>query len=332
MLSPDNFVQNPGYAQNFNRYSYAYNNPLKYTDPDGEFITWSISASGFSIGYNFTPVGVPLGAGINVGWKDGGAVGVYVEAAYRVGGTGMGIGGGVSQSLDYHFNGGLSTTTSESVYGSIGPLTFSYSMSQTYNMSNRSWNHDWGVSAGIGGGDEEFGAGFSISYGSSGKWSLGAGGFFDPGAATVYRSPVDDNFGGENGECALRCFEEFAESYNMPNFDYEYWLEQNGGVLGVSPWDVEGIVNNSGVFSSNSILSNPNEVVTAFQDNKRVMMGFQTETGGAHAVMINKIKVYKSGKYRVYFKETSPGRIAPYTSTNFISIPGSRLWTFYPND
>jgi hypothetical protein len=37
MLSPDNFVLNPGYAQNFNRYSYAYNNPLKYTDPTGDY-------------------------------------------------------------------------------------------------------------------------------------------------------------------------------------------------------------------------------------------------------------------------------------------------------
>ncbi len=32
-LSPDNFVQAPDYTQNFNRYGYAYNNPLMYTDP-----------------------------------------------------------------------------------------------------------------------------------------------------------------------------------------------------------------------------------------------------------------------------------------------------------
>ena len=36
-LSPDNYVQEPGNSQNFNRYSYCLNNPLKYTDPDGEW-------------------------------------------------------------------------------------------------------------------------------------------------------------------------------------------------------------------------------------------------------------------------------------------------------
>jgi RHS repeat-associated protein len=35
-LSPDPFVQMPDYSQNFNRYSYCLNNPLIYTDPDGE--------------------------------------------------------------------------------------------------------------------------------------------------------------------------------------------------------------------------------------------------------------------------------------------------------
>jgi len=34
-LSPDPILQQPGNAQNYNRYSYALNNPLKYTDPTG---------------------------------------------------------------------------------------------------------------------------------------------------------------------------------------------------------------------------------------------------------------------------------------------------------
>ena len=54
MLSPDNNVQMPDYSQNLNRYSYCLNNPLIYTDPDGEWfgIDDAISAGvGFLVGY-----------------------------------------------------------------------------------------------------------------------------------------------------------------------------------------------------------------------------------------------------------------------------------------
>lgn len=37
-LSPDPYVQAPEFTQNFNRYSYALNNPLRYTDLTGEFL------------------------------------------------------------------------------------------------------------------------------------------------------------------------------------------------------------------------------------------------------------------------------------------------------
>jgi hypothetical protein len=35
-LQPDNFVQDPSDTQNYNRYGYCYNNPLKYADPSGD--------------------------------------------------------------------------------------------------------------------------------------------------------------------------------------------------------------------------------------------------------------------------------------------------------
>ncbi|MEO1626786.1 MAG: RHS repeat-associated core domain-containing protein, partial [Bacteroidota bacterium] len=41
MLSPDNYVQPPYSSQNYNRYSYVLNNPLKFVDPSGEII-WGI--------------------------------------------------------------------------------------------------------------------------------------------------------------------------------------------------------------------------------------------------------------------------------------------------
>jgi len=36
-LMPDPMVQDPASTQNFNRYSYCLNNPLKYTDERGEY-------------------------------------------------------------------------------------------------------------------------------------------------------------------------------------------------------------------------------------------------------------------------------------------------------
>ena len=35
MLSPDIVIQNPEYSQFYNRYSYCFNNPLRFTDPSG---------------------------------------------------------------------------------------------------------------------------------------------------------------------------------------------------------------------------------------------------------------------------------------------------------
>ncbi|SEA66463.1 RHS repeat-associated core domain-containing protein [Segatella bryantii] len=53
-FSPDNYVQMPDNSQNFNRYSYCLNNPLKYTDPDGQWFGIDdllIAAAGFLTGY-----------------------------------------------------------------------------------------------------------------------------------------------------------------------------------------------------------------------------------------------------------------------------------------
>ncbi|MDD3861259.1 MAG: hypothetical protein PHW83_13785 [Bacteroidales bacterium] len=59
VLSPDNYVQNPYNPQNYNRYSYCYNNPLSYTEPDGEFV----SLAGISA---FIMTG---GINMAMGWK-----------------------------------------------------------------------------------------------------------------------------------------------------------------------------------------------------------------------------------------------------------------------
>ena len=81
-LSPDNYVQAPDFSQSFNRYSYCLNNPLKYTDPDGEWVQYVIGGLlGAWNGYN-----IGRAAGLE-GWEMAGAI---------LGGTAVGaISGGV---------------------------------------------------------------------------------------------------------------------------------------------------------------------------------------------------------------------------------------------
>lgn len=47
-LSPDNYIQSPYNHQNYNRYSYCLNNPLKYTDPSGD-VFWEAVLIGGAI-------------------------------------------------------------------------------------------------------------------------------------------------------------------------------------------------------------------------------------------------------------------------------------------
>lgn len=80
-LSPDPYVQDPLFSQNFNRYSYGWNNPLKFTDPNGEFVHIIIGAV----------VGGVINLGINAlqgninSWQDG-------FAAFGVGAVARGLG------------------------------------------------------------------------------------------------------------------------------------------------------------------------------------------------------------------------------------------------
>ena len=99
-LSPDPYVQAPDFTQNFNRYSYALNNPLRYTDENGEFV---VSALLISIGvgaivnvaFNWKSIdnvwegliaaGVGAGAGALAVFTGGSSIGIQMLAGLGVG-------------------------------------------------------------------------------------------------------------------------------------------------------------------------------------------------------------------------------------------------------
>ena len=69
-LSVDNYVQAPDFSQSFNRYAYCLNNPLKYTDPDGEIALTTLAMVGIGIatvmgGYTGYNIAVSKGYGFD---------------------------------------------------------------------------------------------------------------------------------------------------------------------------------------------------------------------------------------------------------------------------
>ena len=124
-LNPDPFINTPSFTQSFNRYSYALNNPLKYTDETGEFITWSVSGSGIQIGLNFGY----WGFGLIFNWSDP-SIGVYTEVGARFLGKIFGFGIAMEATsqltIDYNFaKNQWNASVSASISASLGAFTVS---------------------------------------------------------------------------------------------------------------------------------------------------------------------------------------------------------------
>lgn len=83
-LQPDNNIQDPFNTQNYNRYGYVMNNPLKYTDPTGEF--WSYIAAALA---TYIYGGAATGEANPLKWNLNNVMGMMsgVGSAYATGGT-----------------------------------------------------------------------------------------------------------------------------------------------------------------------------------------------------------------------------------------------------
>jgi hypothetical protein len=132
-LSPDNYVQMPDFSQNFNRYSYCWNNPLKYNDPDGEWIHILVGAIiggviNTAVHWNqidnfwdgVKAFGVGAGGGALVAATGGAALTALGGGAAAVGGGGF-IAGGLSAGVGYTYGSTFTSIGNNMFFGDPMP-------------------------------------------------------------------------------------------------------------------------------------------------------------------------------------------------------------------
>lgn len=141
-LSPDPYIQSPDFTQNFNRYSYCLNNPLKYTDPNGEFIVTALVIGGAILGAYLGGLSGNHGELNPTKWDFSSPdtyVGMIAGAVIgAVAAYGIAVPGSITFSFGLFANNSLG-----GIALSLGGITVGGSMSD--------WNFRWSTSAGGGG-------------------------------------------------------------------------------------------------------------------------------------------------------------------------------------
>lgn len=146
-------MQDPFNTQNFNRYGYGLNNPLKFTDPNGEEIVTAII-----IGAIIGATSYSVSAFINNSWswKDFG-ISVFGGAlSGAIGGSAFGI----------------ASLTKDAVMNAVATGMVS-AMIPSVNIPIGDWNFSISPAIAFGTGGSAFGVSAGISY-SDGNWSFSA--------------------------------------------------------------------------------------------------------------------------------------------------------------
>ena len=162
-LSPDNYIQEPFSTQSFNRYGYVWNNPLKFTDPSGEFF-WVAVIIG-------AVIGAASGAAIA---HAKGAQGFGEWFGYILGGAAIGAlsglaGGATAGALGSVLNVSFAGTIAGAIGGAVGGAIAGggFAALSGNNIGEGIWKGalsgfvGGGVGAYIGGSGGAFAGGFS---------------------------------------------------------------------------------------------------------------------------------------------------------------------------
>jgi len=153
-FSPDKYVMNSSFTQDFNRYTYARNNPLMYTDPNGEFLQVLVPILTAAVlgGLQGYMMGDAKGA---KGWSMAGYIfgGAAISGASAAAGMGVGIavGGALATAgVKGILGGAITGAVSGIVAGTISGLGMGLLTGKT---GNDLWKSTWqGALIGMGSG------------------------------------------------------------------------------------------------------------------------------------------------------------------------------------
>ncbi|MBO4740509.1 MAG: hypothetical protein J5605_02570 [Bacteroidales bacterium] len=148
-LSPDPYVQAPYNLQNFNRYSYCLNNPLKYTDPTGEF--WHIV------------IGAVVGGVVNLATNWDNCDGFWQGAAAFI----VGAGAGAATAATGGAGASVWAVSGVAAAGGAATMATNNVISQTDKNFSGMNNVDWGSV----GGSAIVGGVAGFASGATGCWA-----------------------------------------------------------------------------------------------------------------------------------------------------------------
>jgi RHS repeat-associated protein len=282
MLSPDNYVQASNNTQSYNRYSYCWNNPLKYTDPSGDIIFTAavLIAAPFTGGASLALL--PYAVGADVGMWQGGSMANgtanpfkwdyssgktwgYMGAGAVIGGAsafaGAGTGAILTKTTTLTANHVLYGAITGSVSGAIGGFGMG-GLSGVHKNGKWDWSSAWsGMGAGAAGGFILGGASTA-----AGNWIMGRNIWNGHGKYKVDPGLLSDAAKKHNPDLS-----DLVESEPKPR-------TQNGkveiGELSIDEFNGHQLGNRTDITSSNSV---SNKLMLS--DSKDYMRILQHKTG-----------------------------------------------------